>query len=491
MGKFLTNKEFINFCTIKHGDKYDYSLVDYKGKYSKINIICNIHGVFSQTANEHRHGANCPKCIIDSYKKPKYSNEDIIIKLKEYNNVDFDYSNVNYIKHDIKIKIKCLKHDELFEQEVSTFLKNGTGCKKCQYEKASYSKRLTISDVKYNLNNVHNFKYIYEIEDTFDSRNRIKIICKKHGLFEQHYLNHLQGKGCPKCGNIISKNENELFEFIKLNYKDGIIRGDRKILNGKEIDIYLYDINLGIEFNGLLWHSDKYKDINYHIDKTNNCSIKNTRLVHIFEDEWINKKEIVKSRLLNIIGKIPNKIYARKCIIKEVSSKECSEFLDKNHIQGKLGAKIKLGLYFENELVSIMTFGNLRRNLGQISKEGSYELLRFCNKLNTNVIGGASKLFKYFLKKYNPEKIISYADRRWSQGDLYYKLGFNFVENTQPNYFYTKGIFRENRFKYRKSELIKNGFDICKTENQIMKERGYYRIYDCGTLKFEWKKDSY
>lgn len=137
-----------------------------------------------------------------------------------------------------------------------------------------------------------------------------------------------------------------------------------------------------------------------------------------------------------------------------------------------------------------MTFGNLRKNLGQKAKEGNFELLRFCNKLNTTVIGGASKLFKYFIKNYNPYYVISYADRRWSSGNLYYKLGFEFVHNTQPNYFYTKGNSRLNRFGFRKSELVKQGFDPLKTEHEIMKERGYNRIYDCGAMKFEWKKDS-
>ena len=131
-----------------------------------------------------------------------------------------------------------------------------------------------------------------------------------------------------------------------------------------------------------------------------------------------------------------------------------------------------------------MTFGGLRKNLGSTYEEGKYELLRFCNKLNTSVIGGASKLLKYFEKTYKPKEIISYADRRWSEGNLYHKLGFDFVHYSEPNYFYVNKLKRENRFKYRKSELVKQGFDENKTEKQIMEERGYSRIYDCGTIKF-------
>ena len=166
-----------------------------------------------------------------------------------------------------------------------------------------------------------------------------------------------------------------------------------------------------------------------------------------------------------------------------------NKFLEDNHIQGKLGAKVRVGLYHNEELVSLMTFGSLRKSLGSKSQEGDWELLRFCNKLNTNVVGGASKLLKYFINNYKPDNIISYADRRWSEGNLYYNLGFKLVGETRPNYFYLNTSRRESRFKYRKDILVKQGYDPNKTEREIMKERGYLRIYDCGTLKFEYKSN--
>ena len=135
-----------------------------------------------------------------------------------------------------------------------------------------------------------------------------------------------------------------------------------------------------------------------------------------------------------------------------------------------------------------MTFGKQRKNMGNKSEENTYELLRFCNKLNTSVIGGASKLFKYFIDNYKPEEIITYADRSWSQGNLYRKLGFDFIYETQPNYYYVVDGIRKNRFNFRKDILIKDGFDPNKTEREIMLERKIYRIYDSGQLKFIWKK---
>ena len=219
------------------------------------------------------------------------------------------------------------------------------------------------------------------------------------------------------------------------------------------------------------------------------CENAKIQLVHIFEDEWLYKPDIVKSRLKSIFGITLNKIYARKCIIKDVSFKESKEFLDQNHIQGNCMSKYRYGLYYDNELVSLMTFGSNRKNLGSNSKKDCYELLRFCNKLNTTVIGGASKLLKHFVKTHSPKEIISYCDRRWSQGDLYEKLGFKFDHVSQPNYYYVIKGKRENRFKYRKSELVKQGFDKNKTEHEIMLERGIYRIYDCGTKAYIWKKE--
>jgi len=160
------------------------------------------------------------------------------------------------------------------------------------------------------------------------------------------------------------------------------------------------------------------------------------------------------------------------------------KFLEQNHIQGSVGSQIKIGLYYNDELVSLMNFSKPRINIGGKKEEGTYELIRFSNKLNTTVVGGASKLLKYFERNYNPKEIISYADRRWSQGNLYTQLGFDFIHFSQPNYFYVKSKRRENRFGYRKSILVKQGFDKNKTEKEIMQERGFNRIYDCGTLKF-------
>ena len=249
------------------------------------------------------------------------------------------------------------------------------------------------------------------------------------------------------------------------------------------MDIYIPSHNIAIEYDGLYWHSELHKKSNYHLNKTELCKDKGIQLIHIFEDEWLFKKDVVKSRIQNMLGLTKEKIFARKCKIKDVNIKDRDIFLDNNHLQGKVRASINLGLYYNNELVSLMTFNKPRLGIG---KGGDYELSRFCNKINTSVVGGASKLLKHFIKIYKPKEIVSYADKRWSNGGLYETLGFDLSHVNKPNYHYIINMKRKHRFNFRKHILKKQGFDTeNKTEHQIMLDRNIYRIYDCGTITYK------
>lgn len=316
---------------------------------------------------------------------------------------------------------------------------------------------------------------------------------------------------CNKCDNIfkstqISNNLSPVCRVCHPTFKDNrlsttiktlleengvvnIICNDRVILDGKEIDIYLPDYKIGIELNGNYFHSElSGKDKKYHIEKTKLANKKGIKLIHILESELLSNTEIIKSRILNLLHKTPNKIFARKCIIQELSNKECKEFLTNNHLQGYTPATHNIGLFYNNELVSLMTFGKRK-----ITGKNTLELIRFCNKINTNVIGSASKLFKYFISKYKPEELISYADIRWSglnpEDTLYNKLGFKLSHISQPNYWYVnkKSYLKLlHRYNFRKGNLIKkiDIFDPLKTEWDNMVINGYDRIWDCGNMVF-------
>ena len=350
--------------------------------------------------------------------------------------------------------------------------------------------------------------------------------------------------------------------IMSLNNKNySIEKNNRKKLDGLEIDIYIKENNFAIEYNGMYWHSyekinekiksEKMKErllkeelnsnvgISYHLLKTKLAIKKDIQLFHIYEYEWLNpiKKKIIKSMIKNKLKLIGNKIFARNTYIKKVSKEDTKDFLINNHIQGNTYSEDNYGLYMKRtqplmnlkkikwfdkinynigilnlkkinyiksgELVSIMCFSNERRN-----KTNNKELVRFCNLINFSVIGSASKLFKHYFKtlKFN-EKIITFADLRYSYGDLYKTLGFKKLYITKPNYYYFKSsckksdnfemfkFWKKENFskkkikeKYKSSSSLITKFEEDLTEYQNMLLNGYSKIYDCGKIKYEYQK---
>lgn len=290
---------------------------------------------------------------------------------------------------------------------------------------------------------------------------------------------------CRHCNSINYNLENNLLSYVNSIYSGKIEKyRDKKY----EIDIYLPDLKLGFEFNGLYWHSELFKDKNYHKDKMIYFKEKGIRIINIWEDDWSYKTDIIKSIIRSNINLHDSRIYARNCKISKLSNKECKDFLNKNHIQGWCVSKYRYALIHNGEIISILTAGKKRLNLGFKSNpsDNGIEILRFCNKLNNIVVGGFSKLLKYMMKDVVVDKVITYSDMSMFTGDVYVKNNFKFAGFTDPGYYYIiKGIKR-NRFNFSKSKLIKMGFDISKTEREIMFENNYYRIYDCGNSKFEY-----
>jgi hypothetical protein len=262
---------------------------------------------------------------------------------------------------------------------------------------------------------------------------------------------------------------------------------DRTLLGNKELDILIPIRNVAIEFDGLFWHNDTLLDKNYHLQKTELAKQNNIKLIHVFEDEWTHKQDIVKSRIRYILGLANVKVYARKCEIRLVSTEEERMFLNSNHIQGYAPSSVKLGLFHKDELISLMTFSKPNLAKGQRKEDNTWELLRFCSKLNTNVVGGAGKLFKHFVKHYTPTKILSFSDKRWGSGSVYPTLGFDYKGDTKPNYWYVDAgkVIRIHRFSLRKN----NKDDANLTEYENRKKQGFLRIWDCGSSKWVWNKN--
>ena len=311
--------------------------------------------------------------------------------------------------------------------------------------------------------------------------------CRKCGNEFQAKQHNGHHRHCEICYPLnvekgISQQETDLYEFIKNDCQQkNAIHSCRSVLSPLELDVFIKDKNLAIEFDGLYWHSEDIKGKSYHLNKTENCERKGIHLIHVFENEWIYKNDIVKSRLKNLLRIYDKTVFARKCEVREVSPSESTKFQEENHIQGAIGAKVHLGLYYENRLISLMTFGKSR-----FSKKAEWELLRFCNKLGYHIPGGAGKLLAHFERNWNPLSLISYADRRWSRGKLYEALGFKLDHISKPDYWYVIGDKLESRIKYQKHKLSKmfENVDDNKTEVEIMRCHGYRRIFDCGNLVY-------
>ena len=432
-------------------------------------------------------------------------NNIFIEKARQIHNDKYDYSKVNYVNSRTKVCIICPTHGE-FWQTPHNHLK-GYGCAECGKEKSHLSK-ITTEDFIVKSKEIHGNKYDYSKACYKTCDTKVCIICPEHGEFWQTPSNHINGSGCPKCAN--EKRKNTLLKDTKLfidaatlihgeKTEDEIIslfseiehqQHNREILNGMEIDIYIPSLKLGIEYNGLRWHSEEFgKDHRYHLDKLNKCNEQGIKLIQIFEDEWINHRDICESKLKQICGLNTNpKIYARKCEIREISNKnEVYEFLDKNHIQGRTGFTIALGAYYQNNLVGVMTFKK--------EKEGYWDLNRFATDINYQCVGIGGKLFKHFTRNYPFIEIKSFADRRWTTdptNNLYTKLGFDFDSYVPPSYWYynpkINPYIRFHKFGFRKKHLHNQyGLPLTMTEHEMTTALGYTRIWDCGLIKYVYK----
>ncbi len=481
-------KQFIERAREVHGDKYDYSKVEYIDNNTKVRIICPIHGEFWQTPYYHSIGHGCHKCGGTK----KLTTNEFIEKARSIHGDKYDYSKTEYINNQTKLCIICPVHGE-FWQTPNKHL-SGRGCFKCGREISAEKQLLTTDEFIEKAKEVHGEKYDYSKVNYTGYEKYVTIICPIHGEFKQSPDSHLHSGGCPKCGSTLSKNEDEIFEYIKtIVGEENVEQRNRSVLGNKEIDIYIPNMKIGIEYNGLYWHSGRNPRMNkdYHLNKTLLCEMQGVRLVQIFEDEYLKRKEVVLSKLSHLLGcdNGKTKIMGRKCIIKTISKSDAEPFLNKYHIQGFVRGTVHIGAYYNNKLISVMSF--TKENSGS----NNWELTRFASNYNYICQGVGGKLFKYFVKIYDPDRIKSFADRRWScvGNNIYEKIGFKFEKYTKPDYYYynekINGYERIHKFNFRKKTLNKKyGLDISETESLMAKQLDYVKIWNCGLIKYIWKK---
>lgn len=281
----------------------------------------------------------------------------------------------------------------------------------------------------------------------------------------------------PKIRSQLQEDLNNSIKNLGINTSSNV----RSLVKGYECDIYLKDYNLGIEFNGIYWHSEKIiEDKNYHKKKNQAFNKNNIRIIHVWEDDWNLKSDIVLSVIKNACNK-SSKIFGRKCIVKEVLPKNARLFMDNNHINGFVPGTLHIGCYLDNYLVALMSIGKSR-----FEKE-KYEILRYANLLNHTVIGGFTKILKKVKELLGNISLISYRDLSfgYNKNNVYIKNGFKLLKETVPGYSYVIDGIRYNRMNFTKKKLVKQGYDINLTESEIMSSLGSYKIYDCGNEKYE------
>lgn len=477
---------FVEAANLKHNSFYRYSNTKLRGKTTKIDVTCPDHGDFVVAPYFHLLGDGCGFCKTsrNEGKISGGSQEQFIFKAKIKHGDKYDYSKVVYKNSKTPVEIICPAHGSFWQ------LPNGHicshGCKKCGAKRISSSRRLGNEGFIKRAQKTHGDRYDYSKVDYKTNTAKVEIICKAHGSFMQTPVAHFKA-GCMMCNtSTFSRQHKEIIAFIQSVYDGPVEFNNRKVIGPKELDVWLPDKNVAIEFNGVYWHSFERVGKNHHIEKTKLCMSRGIRLLHIWEDDWTHKQELVKRHILSVLGLSEEpKVMARKCSVQEISTEQAKKFMEENHIQGFSPSTFKLGLIEldSGDLVACATFRK------DSAKNGSYVLTRYAT--SKHVVGGHSKLVSFFERNFDFDELCTFADLAFSYGDLYTKTGWTEDKLLYPDYSYVVGNKRHHKFgfrlkRFREDEglLYKDGL----TEWELAELNGMSRIYDAGKLRFVKKK---
>lgn len=485
---------FVSRATEIHGDKYDYCLVNYRNRTTKVTITCPDHGSFRQTPSNHiSRKSGCPKCAAqENGDRTRHSLDDFIRAADEQHLGRYNYSFVNYVNASTPVSIECYKHG-IFKQAPADH-KAGHGCPKCGFDNLPGAPSTPFETFVERAKEIYGDRFEYVRDSYFVLRYKTKVICPAHGEFETLPNNFLGGTGCPKCGE--TRLETFIRSFLdehKIDYiyKDKSGAAGRGVTRKLELDFYVPSLKTAIETNGIYWHSsaqtkDKGWARKHQKLKHDNCSQNDIRLIQYFEDEILFKPNIVRGHLKNILGVCTDKVFARKTKAVDTAWKEAKEFLDQHHLQGSCSpGRSKALVSLDGQIEAVMVFCPLKSHRGN-KVDGVYELLRYASR--NRVVGGCSKLLKAFINDTeNVRKVVSYSDVRLSDGGMYRKLGFEHVKTTDPDYCYIQNRKRKHKSGFTRSRLEKMlpNFDKSLTEEANCHNAGIYKIYNCGLHRWE------
>jgi hypothetical protein len=440
------------------------------------NIImeCPLHGRFKRGIGDLRKGMGCPKCgKISSSNKQKipYSQLVEILSKKQWSlDINEEQYKNTFVTQGIPITCSC---GEKYVKTIAQIKKN-KNCKNCQE-----FKKYTIEQAT----EIHAANGYRLIDTEYINANSLMLTeCPKHGDFRIRLSDLLNGHGCSACNNILSKNEIEIGDIIK-EWGFDIEKNNRTLLEGKEIDIYIPNLNVGIEYTGLRFHSELMHKNKYNIrDKHVLAKKLGINLITIYENEWLESKDKVLSILQSKLN-LKKKIYARKTAVGLLSKEEANSFNNKWHLQGASKILLAVGLKFNNEIVGVMTFAKHHRGV-----EKGLVLNRMCFG-EYSVIGGANKMLNFaipLIKTIGYNVITTWSDNRWSEGGVYDKMGFQLDKNIPADYNYFKQQKIVSKQSCTKKNLIKKG-GVGITEKEIAASIKLYRIWDAGKKKWVLK----
>lgn len=423
--------------------------------------------------------------------KPKLLENTIFNKiateeyLKKVNNIT-KWHIVEFNGSKEKSKFQCKSCGSIKKTQSQNVVNESKGCNNCFL----MTQKSNVNDKIIQICKDNN---IILLEQYKDVDSFIKFKCNNCGINFEKSWSKITGDryalNCINCNKRVNKAQNTIASFVQSLIGIDPEQNNRVLIKPLELDI-LINNKFAIEYCGAIWHSSRFgKSSTYHQEKLDACTAKDIRLITMFDDEWKNKEDICKSRIRNLLGLTNNKIYARKCEIKKIPNEDALAFCLKNHIQGKGQTNKSYGLYYENNLVSVMTFSLPSASKAGKKKDYDWELNRFCSLLDTVVIGGANKILAAFRKDYPKDRIITFCDLRWGNGKVYENMGFKFLYRTRPNYYYigeSTNWERKHRFGFTKQKLINlfSETDITLTEKQIALKNGLFQMHDCGHLKF-------
>jgi hypothetical protein len=478
-------------CTLGENDLVGTTTQD------KISLVCLCGNIFYKRYFDIK--PTTLHCRYCSAKKRSASRINDVGKIKQFVELsDVELLTTTNVRSHDNMELRC-KCGNVYKQTLSDFRsirRRGriNQCPSCSRLTAVKSHTHTYEEVADFVNRTGCQLVTTEYQSYNDP---MEIICRICSCVFVNTIKDFKNNGtfaCSSCTcNHVSFPETEIQKYLtnELHVTD-IVTNDRLLLSGKEVDIYIPSLMLGIEFDGIYYHCEAIlnnrKNVSprtYHLHKTAELLSKNIQLLHIFENEWknIRQKDIWLSILAVKCKRVSSILYARKCRVCNITQQQSHKFLDDNHLQGSISGMVNIGLFADDHLVGVICLDKPRFN-----KQYQWELLRMAFLKNTVVVGGAGKMLKFFENHHHPKSLITYADRRYSTGYTYNQLGFTLIGYSKPGYFYTKSPFRVlyNRLHFQKHKLSKklDVFDSTLSEVDNMKNNGYYRIWDCGNIVF-------